>query len=679
MPVAKVQLADGRIARFEVPEGTTPQQVEAFAMENAAAISEPSFMDRLGRTAGLGARAVVKGVSAIPTAMAEVAAVPLRAITGGKYFPSPSATLDANLSAAGLPEPANATERVTQDVVGGMAGGGATMAAGRVLANSASPVTAGVGGVLASQPLAQTIGAGTGGAAGGATRESGGGLMAQLIAQLMGGMAPSVLSSATPAAVKGVFRGGEAGRQTTADNIKLFEEAGYGSPTAGQATESRVARGIESALSKTPGSAGRMVAAGQQGAENLGNKITTLADDLAPGATSTKAGATIEKGVGRFVDRFKAEQNFLYDKLDSKIPASTPIKVDNTKTALAELNADIPGAPALSEWFKNAKIKGIEGALKSDMRQSSPMQLFAQEVDGALPYEAIKKLRTLVGRELENPSLVSDVPRSKWKALYAALSDDLGIAAKTAGPEAEKAFQRANTYTRAGHERIGTYLDRVAGKDTVEKVFQAAVAPSEIREGASTINAVIRSLEPAERKVVQAAFLKRLGTATAGNQDAAGEIFSPQTFLTNWNKISPEAKMTLFSGRDGGLRADLDQIAKVAGNIREGSKVFANPSGTGQALSSQMAGGGALISILTGHPGVAGAIGATAGAANMASRLMTNPEFVKWLATTTVQPTGAIPAALNNLSQVASRMGAQDKAAAHQFIEQARKATEARQ
>ena len=29
MPVAKFQLEDGRIARFEVPEGTTPEQANA--------------------------------------------------------------------------------------------------------------------------------------------------------------------------------------------------------------------------------------------------------------------------------------------------------------------------------------------------------------------------------------------------------------------------------------------------------------------------------------------------------------------------------------------------------------------------------------------------------------------------------------------------------------------------
>ena len=33
MPIAKVRLPDGRVARFNVPEGTTPEEVTAFAAQ----------------------------------------------------------------------------------------------------------------------------------------------------------------------------------------------------------------------------------------------------------------------------------------------------------------------------------------------------------------------------------------------------------------------------------------------------------------------------------------------------------------------------------------------------------------------------------------------------------------------------------------------------------------------
>ena len=44
MPIAKVQMPDGRIARFEVPHGTTEEQVIAFAQ--SMPIEEPNFLER---------------------------------------------------------------------------------------------------------------------------------------------------------------------------------------------------------------------------------------------------------------------------------------------------------------------------------------------------------------------------------------------------------------------------------------------------------------------------------------------------------------------------------------------------------------------------------------------------------------------------------------------------------
>ena len=41
MPIARIELPDGRIARFEVPEGTSPQEVESFANQQFQEQAQP--------------------------------------------------------------------------------------------------------------------------------------------------------------------------------------------------------------------------------------------------------------------------------------------------------------------------------------------------------------------------------------------------------------------------------------------------------------------------------------------------------------------------------------------------------------------------------------------------------------------------------------------------------------
>ncbi len=49
MPIARVEMPDGRIGRFEVPEGTTPEQVQAFASQQLEEpVEEPGFFSRVG-------------------------------------------------------------------------------------------------------------------------------------------------------------------------------------------------------------------------------------------------------------------------------------------------------------------------------------------------------------------------------------------------------------------------------------------------------------------------------------------------------------------------------------------------------------------------------------------------------------------------------------------------------
>lgn len=570
------------------------------------------------------------------------------------------------------------SERVADAAIRGATGALVNAGAAAILAPAAgvTPATTGqrVAQVLADRPVMQAASAATGSATSQGVKEAGGGPLAQFLGGVIGAMTPSLIESDAPALVRGVFRGGKEGRERMTENITAFNEAGA-EPTVGQATQSRRMQATESLLSRAPGGAGVMAQTAQHQADDLGAGLETQAAALAPKSSAEQAGRQITRGMsgeGGFIDQFKSTQKQLYDKLDEFIPKNTRIDVPATKAALDRLNSDIPGAPSLSEFFKNSKIKGIQSALKADtegvasVANNPELPIFSNlknlpEEDQALitslyqdeklPYEAVKKLRTLVGDQLTDWNALSDVPRSKWKALYGALSEDLGGAADEAGSSAKQAWLRANNYTSAGMKRLDvvqSVLDRNGGP---ESVFKAAVSGT--KEGASTLRAVMQSLPEEGQKTVTATVLRRLGLAKAGVQNEMGDKFSTETFLTNWNLLSPEAKRTLFDRFGPGFRSNMDRVAKVAGNLREGSRVFVNPSGTQAALTQQSAAITFIGALLTGHPQVAAAVGSGVAGSNLLARLMANPKFVSWLAQTTRAPTSAVPVLLNRIEMSA--------------------------
>ncbi|WP_417219535.1 hypothetical protein [Achromobacter spanius] len=430
-------------------------------------------------------------------------------------------------------------------------------------------------------------------------------------------------------------------------NIAAFEGAGT-TPTVGQATQGRLAQGLESLFSRTPGGAGVMAKKATSQADEIAGAADKIVARLAPRAGAVEAGESISSGLEGFKSGVKNLQGQLYDRLDDHLPAATPITVSRTKDALAALNADIDGAPALSAMFKNGKIQGVERALASDLNTGTTAYgAQAARKTSTLPYESIKKLRTLVGKEIDNASFVSDVPRDKWKALYAALSDDLGDAAKQSGPDAYGAWKWANKFSKDQLGRLDD-LASVAGKDTPEKIFNAAMMGT--ADGDTILQRVVSALPKANRRDLAAAVVKRMGRATAGNQNDVGDTFSTNTFLTNWNKLSPEARSTLF-GRIGeaGLTDELMNLAKVSSNIRDGSKVFANPSGTSGAMAGQFLNTGAVVSAATGNmPALAGLLAVPA-TANLVSRYLTSPGAAARLSQPVRAPAAQAAGALNAL------------------------------
>lgn len=488
--------------------------------------------------------------------------------------------------------------------------------------------------------------------------------------QLTGDPALAVAASLTPSGIqqgvvagtKAAVRGGETGRREMEQRIQDLKNAGVENPTLGLASGNKVVGGVENILQSTPGAVGVMGRARDAAINGLAGKAEESAALASPNRGAMESGSAIRNGIAGFKDDFKARQAQLYDRLDNHIPGQYPTDISNTRNTLGTLNQNIQGAPALSQFFKNSKIQALEDALRSDT-SGSPASVFVHPQPpkaggglmnapipqdplllripegpqrNTLPFEAVKKTRTLVGNEIADNSLLSQVPQSKWRAMYGALSEDMGNTARAAGPEASQAFNRATDYTRAGAQR----LERVAPfAQTVapEQAFTAMVNAT--KENVSTLQAVKKVLPPDARGTVAGTVIERLGKASNGVQNDSGTAWSPETFLTNWNKMAPKARDELFSGfkNSAEVKANVESIAKATSMMRDSSKLWANPSGTGANVFARgllgavgVGGGAASLGLL--NPLVPVGIGAGMLGANGLARGLTSKDVVNAMA-----------------------------------------------
>jgi hypothetical protein len=482
------------------------------------------------------------------------------------------------------------------------------------------------------------------------------------IAPLVGALVPGAASQTAQAAVRGAARGGAAGRQAMQDEIRTFEDAGT-TPSLGQATGNRGIRAVESGLASSPGSAGVMAKRAEQQAADVGKRVEREVGELSPKTGADVSGRVIKGGIagpGGFVERFKTTSTQLFNEVDRHLPPGLRVTPQATAAKLEELTTPIQGAENVSGGLQNPRVAKIREDLTADLAANN----------GVLPYKALKELRTKVGTMLESSELLTDIPKAQIKQLYGALSEDMRAAATQAGPAALKAFERANQYTAAGHTRIEDYLQGIASKVDPEDVYKAALSGT--NEGASTLRAVKRSLEPDQFRVVAATALNRLGRALPGKQNELGDRFSTETFLTSWNKLDPQARRELLSGYAGAgqIEHSLTAVAKMAENVREGSKIWANPAGTSGALYQKGAMGGVAYYGLTGQFKTAGSILAAMGVANLTARTLTNPARVKWIADATKMPPAALPAHLTRLAAIAAReKDPEEKAETEQLLQ----------
>lgn len=504
---------------------------------------------------------------------------------------------------------------------------------------------------------------------------------------MVASMSPQVAATGGQAAVRGAIRGGEGGRREMAERLEHFDRAGV-KPTAGLASGRRWVQAFESALAKTPGGAGRMAEHIEGMHNQMGATAAGARDRISPSHGPVAAGDAIKAGV----TGYRAKQQRIYgamqDRAESMIPDGMRFPVTSTMARGDQTLADIQGAPNVSRSLNQplGLTREVLGALEKDAAPRGPTTMsssilredgspFQTEIPGnpgGLPFEGIKGLRERIGQSAyaDNP-LLADANSAALKHLYRGAREDVRNAGMLAdeqriaqgqSPGVARQIDRADRFYAATQTILEKSLAPLykAGDPASEKAFYRV--ESNLRSGGHEITKDMARLPMKARRATAATLVDRIGRASPGQQDAEGSAFSAQTFLTNWNKMAPDAKNAIFLGMPerAGIKGKLDSLAQVASYMRDGNKVFANPSGTASAaaaLGTAATTGAGLMGMATGNPAGKYALALTVlttGGAKLSAHAMTNPKFVNWLAGTEYLKPHQMAAHLRRLNVMAA-------------------------
>jgi len=519
--------------------------------------------------------------------------------------------------ASGLPDISNPyAKAVTQGGVGAMLGtGGAQAARGLVT----GPVGSGVVNALTSNPGRQVVAGAGAGVSSETARQAGFGPVGQLIAGVGGGAAAfgganALLNAArrpTPNALASA---------ASSQKVDLMPAD----------TGGAFAKRMSGAAVQMPVASGQMVRGAERAQSQLKNALARVSSSQGDVATTDVAGQSIRTAGQNMAKRTGQTGSALYQRAER---ASQGVKSIKPINATAVIDENIARLGELKQT--NAPLIQSLQKLKAD-------------ISGGVTVSGLRDARTALSQGTFDGKLRSGQEKAIYKQVIAALSSDVEAGLVSAGKgDAARMFKTADAYWKKRVEHIDQVLEPIIGGNKGgEEIVQAVETMARGGKGGNMrLSSLLSELDPKEAGDVRALMIDRLGKATPGNQGAEGGDFSASTFLTNWNKFTPQAKASLFP--DKGLRANLDEIALLSGATKSTQR-FANTSGTAGAVN-----GAALGATAIANPPLATAI---LSGQYATGRLLSSPAFARWLARSPRTDNPAVNGKyLEQLSVVASR------------------------
>jgi hypothetical protein len=406
---------------------------------------------------------------------------------------------------------------------------------------------------------------------------------------------------------------------------------------------------------------------GEVDAHNLANAARMsddIANSLGPDMTPYDIGQLMKRDAISARTEWKDISDDLWKKVGDFVPEDGNIPAKNIISEAQKVLFVAKQSP----YAGNAMAPAVREA-----------QLILKSVDGngnisKSALDSIKKAARGSYKKLAHEA--DDIDRLRMSFERAA-DRDLGAAAEDAGGEAAKQARTAakDWYKRGmGDKKVGEVgiLDDAADiikNPEPEKIYRQIVGGG--KPAAERMMRVMNMLSAETQSAIRARAYREMAMPTPGAANADGGGFSFSTFLTRYAKMKQEApgmSDILF----GPARKDLDKLLDSAEFFKSLSK-YANTSNTavnsawddlwrpildwsGKGALGGGVGGMSLSSAVLGAAGGGVAVGTKLAANRRIARLMTDPEFVKWLAgSTTKMASGATTGkeALGRLAAIA--------------------------
>lgn len=342
------------------------------------------------------------------------------------------------------------------------------------------------------------------------------------------------------------------------------------------------------------------------------------------------AGERAADAARRWMRRDRGRIGRIYDIAAAKAGPDFRVPLPNAKGVVDAQIARLAEVPTSTAKGTEA-YKALEEA-----------RVLRASLDGEFTVQGVRDMRTQM---FVAPEYRGTPAEARLKQIVEAAADDILQGLTRAGKsDAARAFRTADDQWRERLKTIERVIEPIIGAAGKEKSGEEIVQGLEraMKGNGRRYQAFMGALDPKEADITRASLINRIGRASAGRQDADGEAFSLNDFLTHWNSLGERAKAVTF-GREG--RAALNDLARVAQGTKEAQR-YANFSNTSGGIWGN-------LGLLAGGASYAPKSAALAAAAQLISgRVLASPRFARWLARApTTKLSG--PAYIDRLSRIA--------------------------